>query len=48
MDMIIKFRIFELAYNHSQSIEEKLYFSCEIVHYGKSSISIFQEIFANV
>ena len=25
----------------------KLWFSCEIVHYGKSSISIFQESFAS-
>ena len=29
------------VYNHSQNIWDKLYFSFEIVHYGKSSISIF-------
>ena len=28
-------------YNHGQYIRDKLYFSCEIAHYGKSSISIF-------
>ena len=33
--------------NHSQNIWDKLYFSCEIVHYGKSSISVFQEIFTS-
>ena len=33
--------------NHSQNILDKLQFSCEIAHYGKSSISIFQEIFVS-
>ena len=32
------------TFNHSQNIWDKLYFSCEIEHYGKSSISIFQEL----
>ena len=27
--------------------EAKIYFSCEIVYYGKSSISVFQEIFTS-
>ena len=31
--------------NYSQNIWERLLFSCEIAHYGKSSISVFQEIF---
>ena len=30
------------VYNHLQNIWDKLYFSFEIVHYGKSSISIFR------
>ena len=33
--------------NHSQNIWDKLYFSCEIAHYGKSLISVFQEIFTS-
>ena len=29
-------------------IFDKLWFSCEIVHYGKSLNSIFQEFFASI
>ena len=32
---------------HSQNIWDKLQFSCEIVLYGKSPISIFQQIFTS-
>ena len=35
-------------YNHGKNIREKLQSSCEIVHYGKSSISIFRESFASI
>ena len=31
--------------NPSENIWDKLKFSCEIAHYGKSSTSVFQEIF---
>ena len=41
------FSIFELVYNHSQNILDKLWFSCETTHYGKCSMFIFQEIFAS-
>ena len=34
-------------FNHSQNIHEKLWFSCEIAHYEKLSISVFQEIFTS-
>ena len=34
--------------NHLQNIWDKIYFSCEITHYGKNSISIFQEFFASI
>ena len=30
--------------NHSENIWDKLLFSCEITHYGKSLISVFQEL----
>ena len=33
--------------NYSQNIWERLLFSCEIAHYGKSSISVFQENFTS-
>ena len=36
------------SYNHSQNIRDKLHFSCETAHYGKSSISIFQQLFASI
>ena len=32
--------IFELVYNHSQNVWDKVQFSCDIVHYGESSVSI--------
>ena len=35
-------------YNHGQNIWDKLLFSCQIVHYGKSSISIFLEFFVTI
>ena len=35
------------TYNHSQNIWDKLYFSLEIAHYGKNSVSIFQKILAS-
>ena len=34
--------------NHEQNIWDKLLFSCEIGHFGKSSVSIFHEIFASI
>ena len=34
-----------LSNNHSESIRDKLKFSCETAHKGSSSISVFQEIF---
>ena len=34
--------------NHAQNISDKLLFSCEIAHYGKSLISVFQEILASI
>ena len=33
--------------NHPLNVCHKLQFSCEIVHYRKNSISVFQEIFAS-
>ena len=39
--------MFELVYNHTQSIWDKIWFSCEITHYKKSSISVLQETFAS-
>ena len=35
-------------YKHGQNIWEKLWFACEIAHYGKSSISIFKESFVSI
>ena len=35
------------AYNHSLNIWDKLCFLCEIAHHGKSSVSVFQEIFTS-
>ena len=35
-------------YNHRQNVWDKLWFSCEIGHYRKSSISIFQEFLASI
>ena len=35
-------------YNRRQKIGEKLFFPCETVHYGKSSISILKESFASI
>ena len=34
--------------NLGQNIVDKLQFLCEIAPYGKSSVSIFQEIFAGI
>ena len=34
--------------NNSQKNLEKFQVSCEIAHYGKSAISISQEIFASI
>ena len=39
--------LFELVYNHSQNIWDKVQFSCDIVHYGESLVSIFQKVFAS-
>ena len=36
------------CYSREQNISEKLKFSCETVHCGKSSISIFKESFASI
>ena len=33
--------------NRSQNIRDKLKFLCGILHYGKSSISVLQEIFSS-
>ena len=33
------FMFLSIACNHSQDISDKLQFSCEMAHYGKSSIS---------
>ena len=33
------------SHNHSQNIREKLYFSCEMAHYRKSSIYVFHKFF---
>ena len=33
---------FAATYNHSQNIWDKFLLSCGMVHYGKSSISVFQ------
>ena len=35
-------------YSHGQNIWDKFQFSCEIVHYGKSSISFFKESSASI
>ena len=35
-------------YNHTQNTSGKLYFLCKTAHYGKNSISFFQQFFANV
>ena len=32
-------------YNHSQGIWGRLWFSCEIAHYGKGLIFVFEEFF---
>ena len=37
-----------LCYNDGQNIWEKLSFSCEIAHYGKISISLFQQFFGDI
>ena len=36
------------SHNHSKIICDKLWFSCEIAHFGKSSISNFQEFLDNI
>ena len=33
------------TYNHSENISDKPQFPCEIAHYRKSSVSVFQKIF---
>ena len=35
-------------YNYGQNVWDKLWFSCEIAYYAKSSISIFKESFASI
>ena len=40
-------RFKEFNYNHSQDILEKLQSSCEAAHHGKSSATVFQEIFTS-
>ena len=49
--MLSVLELFNLSgtkFNHGQNIRDKLQFLCEIGHYGKSSISIFQEFFASM
>ena len=36
------------VYNHSQDIWNKFCFPCEIVHYRKSLISVFEEFFVKI
>lgn len=31
-----------------QATIDELYFSCEVTHYGKSSVSVFQEFFGSI
>ena len=44
--MVIPLKL--LFYNHRQNIWDKLWFSCKITHYGKSSICILQEFFPTI
>ena len=37
-----------MNYSHSQTILDWLWLSCEIVHYVKSLISVFEEFFASI
>ena len=39
---------FKASNNYGQNIWDKLQFPCEIRHYGKSSVSIFQNFFASI
>ena len=41
-------KIQRATYNLSQDIWDQLWFWCEIVHYEKSLISVFQEFFASI
>ena len=45
---VLRTAIFESNYNPGQNISDKLTFLCEIAPYKRSSISIFQEFFANI
>ena len=36
----------DLVYSYGQNVSNKLYFSCEIPHFGKILISIFSKVFA--
>ena len=36
------------TYNHLRNFWDELQFSCEIAHYGKSLIFIFQKFFASI
>ena len=44
---LILWRFLCTSHDHLQNIWEKLWFSCEIAHYRKSSISVFREIFVS-
>ena len=37
-----------IAHNHSEGILDWFQFSCEVAHYGKSLISVFEKFFASV
>ena len=38
----------KLAYNHGKNMWNNELFTCEIIQYGKSSISAFQQFFASI
>ena len=38
----------KLGYNNRQIIWDKRWFSCEVEYYGKTSISIFEDVFASI
>ena len=42
------YTIASINYNHSQNIWDWLWFSYEIAHYGKTLISVFEDILASV
>ena len=47
ISFLVEISCFWNTYNHSQNIWYKLYISCEITHYRRSSITVFQEIFGS-